>query len=278
MAKKEAELAVTTQEFTMSIDDVKNHWARGATDKELYVFMETAKLYGLNPVKREIYFVKYKNNPGHTVIGYEYYLRRAEETKQLDGWSAVFVKDDFGDKVVVTIHRKDREHPFVWETYRSEVDKNQALWKIMPMFMTKKVAIAQAFRLAFPEQLGGAPFIQEEVLDAEVVDVEPEKPKAEMKKKAEPKKKAEEKPEPKEPELGKPIVESIQDKPIVDSIQNLLIKVVELKKELGIADRDVWAELLKPHSVPSAKEMSSEQLTKFITELEALRPTPAPED
>jgi len=143
----------------------------------------------------------------------------------------------------------------------------------MPMFMTKKVAIAQAFRLAFPEQLGGAPFIQEEVLDGEVIDVESEKPKAEVKKKAEPKKKVEKKPEP-EKEAKKPEPE----KPIVDSIQNLLIKVVELKKELGIADRDVWAELLKPHGVPSAKEMSSEQLTKFITELEALRPTPAPED
>ena len=273
MAKKEAELAVTTQEFTMSIDDVKNHWARGATDKELHVFMETAKLYGLNPIKREIYFVKYKNNPGQTLIGYEYYLRRAEETKQLDGWNVVFMKDDFGDKAVVTVHRKDREHPFTWEVYRSEVDKKQALWNVMPMFMTKKVAIAQAFRLAFPEQLVGAPFIQEEVLDGEVIDVESEKPKAEVKKKAEPKKKVEKKPEP-EKEAKKPEPE----KPIVDSIQNLLIKVVELKKELGIADRDVWAELLKPHGVPSAKEMSSEQLTKFITELEALRPTPAPED
>jgi len=72
--------------------------------------------------------------------------------------------------------------------------------------------------------------------------------------------------------------EIVKEEPIVESIQNLLVKVVGLKKELGIADRNVWAKLLKPHGVPSAKKMSSEQLTKFIAELEALRPTPAPED
>ena len=270
--KESEELAVTTQEFTMSIDDVKNHWARGATDKELHVFMETAKMYGLNPVKREIYFVKYKNNPGQTLIGYEYYLRRAEETGQLNGWNVVFDKDDFGDKAVVTIHRKDREHPFTWEVYRSEVDKKQALWNVMPMFMTKKVAIAQAFRLAFPEQLGGAPYIQEEVLEGEVVEVEPEKPKAEVKakKKTETKKETKKKPE---PAKEKP---AVKEKPIVESDQNLIVKIVALKKELAIADRDVWMSLLEPHGVTTAKEMSSEQLAKFVTELEALRPTPAP--
>jgi len=64
--------------------------------------------------------------------------------------------------------------------------------------------------------------------------------------------------------------------PLIDSDQNLLVKIVALKKELAIIDRDVWMSLLKPHDVVTAKEMSSEQLAKFVTELEALRPTPAP--
>ena len=267
MVKKKEELAVTQGEkFTLSIDDVKAHWAPKATDQELYVFMETAKLYGLNPVKREIYFVKYGNNPGQTLIGYEYYLRRAEETGQLNGWKVAFAKDEFGEKAVVTIHRKDRDHPFVWEVYRQEVDKKQALWTIMPMFMTKKVAIAQAFRLAFPEQLGGAPFIQEEVVvNGEVVDVKPE-----------PVKKPKEKPKPKP---AKPVKEEakIEDAPPPPH-EDLLKQVVDLKKELHITDRNAWAKLIEPYGLPSARDFSSEQLTQFIGELEAMRPTPAPGD
>ena len=56
----------------------------------------------------------------------------------------------------------------------------------MPNFMLKKVAIAQGFRLAFPDELGGLPYLAEELpatahitsesLDKDVVDVKPEMP------------------------------------------------------------------------------------------------------
>ena len=143
----------------ISIEDIKKFIAPNATDKELFMFMGIAKSYGLNPMKREIHFIKYGSSPGQTVVGYETYLKRAEATGRLDGWECT----TDGKKAFVTIYRKDRGKPFKWEVDRSEFDKGQSTWKAMPNFMLKKVAIAQAFRLCFPEELGGMPYMPEEI-------------------------------------------------------------------------------------------------------------------
>ena len=150
-------------EVHLSRDEVKKFIAPNATDKELYMFMGIAQSYGLNPFKREIHFTKYGNSPGQVIVGYESYIKRAERTGQLDGWSVWFEKDDIGEKAVIEIHRKDRSHSFKWEVYRSEFDKQQSTWKAMPYFMLKKVAISQGFRLAFPEDLGGMPYTPDEI-------------------------------------------------------------------------------------------------------------------
>ena len=166
MAKAVVSLKPQEEEMELSIEDIKKYIAPGATDKELFMFMNIAKAYKLNPFKREIHFVKYGNNPGQIIVGYETYLKRAERTGLLDGWEVKIV--DMGkptERAVITIYRKDRSHPFVWEVYRREFDKGQASWKTMPHFMLKKVAIAQGFRLAFPEDLGGMPYIAEEITD-----------------------------------------------------------------------------------------------------------------
>lgn len=149
---------------TLSIDDVKKYIAPSATDKELFLFMNICKSYGLNPFKREIHFVKYGNNPGSIIVGYETYLKRAERTGRLNGWDVkILDKGENTERAIITIYRKDQEHPFTWEVFRSEFDKQQSTWKAMPQFMLKKVAIAQGFRLAFPVEVGGMPYIPEEL-------------------------------------------------------------------------------------------------------------------
>ena len=50
--------------------------------------------------------------------------------------------------------------------------RNTQIWKEKPITMIKKVAIAQGFRLCFPEELGGLPYTAEEITSGEVVDVE----------------------------------------------------------------------------------------------------------
>jgi phage recombination protein Bet len=163
MEEQKAYEVAKRDEFHISMADVKKFIAPNATDKELFMFMGIAKSYGLNPMKREIHFVKYGTNPASIIVGYETYLKRAERTGKLDGWKCWIEKDEIGEKAVIEIKRKDQSMPIKWEVYRKEFDKAQSTWKSMPTFMLKKVAIAQGFRMAFPDDLGGMPYIPEEM-------------------------------------------------------------------------------------------------------------------
>lgn len=156
------ENAVATQE-QLSMADIKKYIAPNATDKELFMFIGICKSYKLNPFKREIHFVKYQNQAASIIVGYESYIKRAERTGKLDGWKCWIEKDDIGEKAIIEIKRKDQSIPIRWEVYRKEFDKQQSTWKTMPTFMLKKVAIAQGFRLAFSEEVGGMPYIPEEL-------------------------------------------------------------------------------------------------------------------
>ena len=147
------------ERIEVSMADIKKYIAPNATDKELFMFMGISKSYGLNPLKREIHFVKYGSAPASIIVGYEIYLKRAERTGKLDGWKCWIE----GDKAIIEIKRKDQSIPIKWEVDRKEFDKQQSTWKAMPNFMLKKVAIAQGFRLAFPDELGGLPYLAEEL-------------------------------------------------------------------------------------------------------------------
>ena len=138
---------------------------------------KTAQAFGLNPLKREIHFVPFKNKQGtydiSIVVGYETYIQRAESSGKLDGWEVKFEKMQDGDiRATLTIYRKDWSRPFNHEVYLREVQQTKtwnnktyptAMWAKMPKFMTRKVAISQGFRLAFPKETGGLPYIPEEI-------------------------------------------------------------------------------------------------------------------
>ncbi len=166
---------VAKHEVELKLEDVKKYIAPNATDKELFMFMGIAKSYGLNPWKREIHFIKYGNSPGQTVVGYETYIKRAERTGLLDGWECT----SDGKKAFVIIYRKDRSKPFKWEVDFAEFNTGQSTWKKMPSFMLKKVAIAQAFRLCFPEDLGGLPYMPEEITGGQSEHLPSDDPKQE---------------------------------------------------------------------------------------------------
>lgn len=157
---------------------------------EKKAFINIAKEFGLNPFKREIYCVAYgegKYRNLSIVTGYEVYLKRAERIGKLDGWS-VTTRGTGNDLVaIVTIHRKDWTHPFTHEVFYKEVVNKKsdgtinAFWNKSPVFMTKKVAIAQAFRLCFPDEFGGMPYTNDEIglEKQEERDVTPETQKEE---------------------------------------------------------------------------------------------------
>ena len=142
-------------------EDIKNYLCPNATEKELFIAVEVCRSLNLNPFSREVHFVKISSTDKMaTIVGYEVYLKRADRTGKLAGWSAGV--DEKRGVSWVKIHRKDWTEPFVWEVSLSEFDKKHATWKSMPTFMGKKVAIAQGFRLAFPDELGGMPYTEEE--------------------------------------------------------------------------------------------------------------------
>lgn len=142
-------------------EDIKKHFCALATDQEVAMGLAIVKSLKLNPFLREVHFIKYsQNDKMQIVVGYEVYLKRAERSGKLDGWTAGI--DAASNHAWVKIHRKDWKEPFEWTVNLSEFDKKQSTWKQIPSFMGRKVAIAQGFRLCFPDELGGLPYTQEE--------------------------------------------------------------------------------------------------------------------
>jgi hypothetical protein len=126
------------------------------------LFIRLAQEFNLNPFKREIYAIPYGSD-FNIVTGYQVYIQRAEATGKLDGWDV----QSEDEKATINIYRKDFSKPFQWTVKRSDFDTGYKNWKKMPDFMLKKVAIGQGFRLAFPNELSGVPYLPEEIEEIE---------------------------------------------------------------------------------------------------------------
>jgi len=154
---------------TITKEDVKKLISADATDKEIAIFLQIAKLNKLNPFKREIYLVKYQNQPAHIVTGYETYLKRAERSGKYAGFKVWTEGEGNGLKACIEVRRKDWEQPLYHEVEYSEYAQRKKdgsltrFWKEKPKTMLKKVVISQAFRYAFPDELAGMPCISEEM-------------------------------------------------------------------------------------------------------------------
>ncbi len=183
--------SITDKEIISYLDTMG--MAQKLNEKEKTIFIQIAKAFNLNPFKREIYAVKYKEGDALTIItGYESYIKRAERSGSLDGWGVITEGkvEDNSLKAILTIHRKDRKYPFIHEVIYSEYVQTkdeyangQKTGKRVPNqfwqkahTMIKKVAIAQGFRLCFSDELGGMPYTADEV--PETVDVVHEEIKA----------------------------------------------------------------------------------------------------
>lgn len=133
------------------------------TPEEKTQCVEIAKEFQLNPFKREIHFVKYGSQAVSIVIGYDVFIKRAERAGKLDGWKA-WVEGNGPDMVAkIEIYRKDWGRPFQHEVYLQEAKGAGPMWTKAPRMMLKKVAIGQGFRLCFPDELGGLPYLPEEI-------------------------------------------------------------------------------------------------------------------
>ena len=146
------------------------------TEAERTQFVSVCQAFGLNPFKREVYATVYGEGSYRrfsVIVGYETYLKRADRSGKLDGWSSRIEGSGDDMKAIVEIHRRDWSEPLVHEVYFVEaVQKKKdgtptSFWSKMPRFQLKKVCISQAFRLCFPDELGGLPYTSDELPDVE---------------------------------------------------------------------------------------------------------------
>lgn len=164
---------VNGQEVVLTKDDVKKYLVSGnadkVTDKEFKLFMELCKAQGLNPFLKEAYLIKFGNDAS-IITGKDVFLKRARANPDFRGFKAgIIVQNDQGfekregtfylkgqENLVggwASIYIKDWEVPFDHSVSLAEFNKGTSTWKTMPAVMIRKVALVQALREAFPDEL-----------------------------------------------------------------------------------------------------------------------------
>jgi phage recombination protein Bet len=148
---------------------IKKYICPNATQQEIFMFLQIAKMYQLNPFKREIYLVKYEGYPAQNVVGYETYLKRAARTGEWTGMR-VWTDGKIPELIAkIEINKKGWDKPFYHEVDYTEYVQHKKdgtitkFWKEKPKTMLKKVVVSQAFRMAFPDEFGGMPYTVEEM-------------------------------------------------------------------------------------------------------------------
>jgi phage recombination protein Bet len=158
-----------------------------ASDEELAYFIAQARVQNLNPFTREIYFIKYGNQPAQIVVAQKAFQKKADAHPQYDGMESGIIYEKDGEiqrsegaflpkgaeilGAWAVVYRKDRTHPTRAEVTFSEYDNSKIrkegkinqygkenkpnTWDEKPAVMIQKVATVTALRNAFPNELGG---------------------------------------------------------------------------------------------------------------------------
>jgi phage recombination protein Bet len=185
---EEPRIIVAEDGRTYTFDEVATYvkyHAPTAKQEEIEEFFNYCKLRGLSPY--DVHFIKYGNNKPVIVVGKDAFLKRAERSKQLDGYKAGVIAADketgeikyregafyikSKEELVggwAEVYRKDYSHPIrvevaLEEYLRTTKDgKPMNNWAQMPATMIRKVALVQALREAFPSEMSGM-YVPEEM-------------------------------------------------------------------------------------------------------------------
>ena len=167
----------------LSINLVKRYLSGdnpNVTESEIMHFMKLCKARGLNPYIRDAYLIKYGNKPAAIIVAKDAVEKRAIQNPKYDGKQVgIYVLDKETKKLEkrdgaiyikekedlvgawCTVYRKDWTHPITKEVNFDEyIQKKQdgtpnTNWENRPVTMITKVAIVQALREAFIEELSG---------------------------------------------------------------------------------------------------------------------------
>nr|UVY58297.1 MAG: RecT family protein [Bacteriophage sp.] len=168
-----------------------------ASPQELQTLLAIVKNRNLNPFTKEVYFIKYGNNPAQIVVSKDAFMKRAEQNPNYDGFeSGVIYEDEQGElktkKGVILprkatliggwceVYRKDRSRPVYREVELSAYNTHKNWWQKAPGQMIEKVAIVAAVRDAFSENVGGL-YTADEMEQAAPIDVTPRETQEDVK-------------------------------------------------------------------------------------------------
>lgn len=161
------------EEVQLSRSLIKNYLVNGngaVTDQEVTMFLSLCKFQHLNPFLREAYLIKYGTSPATTVVGKDVLLKRAMRSEKFDGLTAgilVITENGelkeregtfFGDNETLVggwarVNIKGYSVPFYTSVSMKEYSTGKSNWLTKPATMIRKVAVAQALREAFPEEM-----------------------------------------------------------------------------------------------------------------------------
>lgn len=136
--------------------------------QELTLFATVCESLGLDPFRREIYAIRYKEGgPLSIVIGVDGYLRKAGETSLYDGmdtmlfagkdgeWKELWDEDSPPYAAKASVYRKGMKRPITYiARYQSSFRASNDNWKTQPDVMLGINALKQALRRGFPEAFG----------------------------------------------------------------------------------------------------------------------------
>lgn len=162
------------------IELIKQTVAKGATDLELKLFLYQCQRTGLDPLSRQIHFIKRWNkklgrDEGSIQTGIDGYRAVADRTGQYAGSDDAVLGgiDKFPDTATVTVWKLvgGIRCPFTatarWSEYYPGDGDGGFFWRKMPQGQLAKCAEALALRKAFPQQLAGV-YTHEEMQQADV--------------------------------------------------------------------------------------------------------------
>jgi phage recombination protein Bet len=182
------------QETTLTdeqIELIKTAIARGATDAELQMFVQTCKRMRLDPFARQIFLVKrwdsaLKRDVATTQVSIDGFRLIAERTHQYRGqtepqwcgrdgkWSTVWLDTETPPAAArVGVHREGFHEPLyrvaLWGAYACYTKDGDltAMWRQHGVNQLLKCAEALALRAAFPNELSGVYTGDELPADAE---------------------------------------------------------------------------------------------------------------
>lgn len=164
---------------------IRNTVAKGTTDHEFRLFIGMCQSTGLNPLLKEIWCIKTKDQLT-TMTGINGFYTVANNHPQYDGIETELIEEGGRlIKAIARVYRKDRSRPMIAEAYLEEYDKGYGNWRTMKRVMLSKCAESMALRKSFPQLLNGI-YSEEEghivSVDGEVVNLRQEEKAVEIQK------------------------------------------------------------------------------------------------